>query len=170
MSWQLWPTPWAPTGHLVWQLTWYFSSICSTYPRYKFVYCTNNPELMLEISSCIYPDIQTHVLPLSTNLQMTSWIPPSRVPLAGYPPAGYPRQGIPQQGTPPGWTWLGAPLGVYPMEFWVMLQSIMGYGYPPRCLPHGILGNVAKHYGIWVPPLGVDRLKTLPSPSFGCRR
>ena len=23
---------------------------------------------------------------------------------------------------------------------------------PPRCLPHGILGNVAKHYGIWVPP------------------
>ena len=25
-------------------------------------------------------------------------------------------------------------------------------GYPPRCLPHGILGNVAKHYGIWVPP------------------
>ena len=28
-------------------------------------------------------------------------------------------------------------------------------GTPPRCLPHGILGNVAKHYGIWVPPLGV---------------
>ena len=25
-------------------------------------------------------------------------------------------------------------------------------GYPPRCLPHGILGNVAKHYGILVPP------------------
>ena len=24
---------------------------------------------------------------------------------------------------------------------------------PPR-LPHGILGNVAKHYGIWVPPPG----------------
>ena len=24
---------------------------------------------------------------------------------------------------------------------------------PPKCLPHGILGNVAKHYGIWVPPL-----------------
>ena len=34
---------------------------------------------------------------------------------------------------------------------WVMLQSIMGYGYPPRCLLHGILGNVAKHYGIWAP-------------------
>ena len=29
----------------------------------------------------------------------------------------------------------------------------------PRCLPHGILGNVAKHYGIWVPsPPGVDKL------------
>ena len=25
---------------------------------------------------------------------------------------------------------------------------------PPRCLPHGILGNVAKHYGIWYPPCG----------------
>ena len=32
----------------------------------------------------------------------------------------------------------------------------MGYGYPPWCLPHGILGNVAKHYGIWVTP-PVDR-------------
>ena len=28
---------------------------------------------------------------------------------------------------------------------------------PPRCLPHGILGNVAKHYGIWEPPPPVDR-------------
>ena len=41
---------------------------------------------------------------------------------------------------------------------------------PPQCLPHGILGNVAKHYGIWVPPPPpVDRqmegqahVKTLP--------
>ena len=63
--------------------------------------------------------------------------------LSGYPPRpdlggtlpGYPPwQGTPRQGTPPGWTWQGT---------------------PPRCLPHGILGNVAKHYGIWVPPLGV---------------
>ena len=44
-----------------------------------------------------------------------------------------------------------------------------GPGTPPP-LPHGILGNVAKHYGIWVPPLWTDRLmdgqtrvKTLPS-------
>ena len=44
----------------------------------------------------------------------------------------------------------------------------------PWCLPHGILGNVAKHYGIWVSLSrlsrpSVDRLKTLPSPSFGWR-
>ena len=40
-------------------------------------------------------------------------------------------------------------------------------GTPPRCLPHGILGNVAKHYGIWVPPCGQTEgqthVKTLPS-------
>ena len=72
--------------------------------------------------------------------------------------------GTPRQGTLPGRVLSlpgpgrVPPLGVCPMEFWVMLQSIMGYGYPPRCLPHGILGNVAKHYGIWVPP-PVDRQK-----------
>ena len=83
--------------------------------------------------------------------------PPSRVPphpdLAGGTLPGYPRQGTPQQGTPlagPGR--VPPPPGVCPMKFWLMLQSIMGYGYPPMCLPHGILGNVAKHYGIWVPP------------------
>ena len=32
---------------------------------------------------------------------------------------------------PPSWTWPGTPL--CPMAFWVMLQSIMGYGYPPNC-------------------------------------
>ena len=52
---------------------------------------------------------------------------PSRVPPTGYPPAGYPPDRI-----PPSWAWPGTP--------------------PPRCLSHGILGNVAKHYGIWVPP------------------
>ena len=97
---------------------------------------------------------------------------------SGYPPGGYPvryppgglgtprggpgtPQGGTQSGTPPGglgtppggvgWggvrvpplggTWSGTPRG--------------GLGTPP--LPHGILGNVAKHYGIWVPPPGVDR-------------
>ena len=35
---------------------------------------------------------------------------------------------------PPTWTWPGTPPpGVCSMAFWVMLQSIMGYGYPPRC-------------------------------------
>ena len=67
------------------------------------------------------------------------------VVLPGYPPP--PPRGGP--GTPPGGyltqvpprgTWPGYPRG--------------GSGYPP--LPHGILGNVAKHYGIWVPP-PVDR-------------
>ena len=98
----------------------------------------------------------------------STWVPPGRVPPAGYPPAryppgrvppwvGYPLAGYPQQGTP----WAGyppgkVPPGVCPMELWVMLQSIMGYGYPSRCLAYGILGNVAKHYGIWV-PLPVDR-------------
>ena len=82
--------------------------------------------------------------------------PPGRVPpiltwpggtLPGYPPrqGTPPRQSTPPgrvppwQGTPPSWTWQGNPP-------------------PPRCLPHGILGNVAKHYGIWVPPLGVNKL------------
>ena len=111
------------------------------------------------------------------------------VVLTGYPPSdlagGYPQQGTPPAGYPPPagpgrvpppppptgpgmvppppqvcalWhsrkcckaLWdMGPPPGVCPMAFWVMLQSIMGYGYPPP---------------------GVDRLKTLPSPSFGCGR
>ena len=73
-------------------------------------------------------------------------VPPSRVPPGRVPPHRVPpRQGTPQldlAGYPPG------PDRV-----------------PPR-LPHGILGNVAKHYGIWVPPLWTDRqtrVKTLPS-------
>ena len=84
--------------------------------------------------------------------------PPSRVtPLAGYPPAGYPSrvppgQGTPQQGTP----WQGTPQAGLPppagpgrvppgcpMAFWVMLQSIMGYGYPP-CRQTD--RHVSKHY------------------------
>ena len=38
---------------------------------------------------------------------------------------------------------MGTPPGVCPMAFWVMLQSIMGYGYPP---PHlgVILTNKVK--------------------------
>ena len=54
---------------------------------------------------------------------------PGQVPPGGYP-VRYPPGGVPGQVPPPG----GVPGQV-----------------PPR-LPHGILGNVAKHYGIWVPP------------------
>ena len=79
-------------------------------------------------------------------------------PRAGYPPPGWTWQVPP----PPGWTWQGNPPpprldlagyplpGVCPMAFWEMLQSIMGYGYPPS------------------PPVdrqsdGQTRVKTLPS-------
>ena len=94
---------------------------------------------------------------------------PSAV-LTGYPPiltwwgvaylgtphpdlaGGYPTLVPPQQGTPsPTWTWQGTPrldLAGYPPP---------GPGRVPPQLPHGILGNVAKHYGIWVPPLWTDR-------------
>ena len=65
-------------------------------------------------------------------------VPDQGSPPAGYPlgrvlpPAGYPtQQGTPQQGTPPQLDLAGYPPGVCPMAFWEMLQSIMGYGYPP---------------------------------------
>ena len=73
--------------------------------------------------------------------------------LPGYPPIlarGVPCPG----GTPPSW-----PGRVPPPKLDLA-------GYPPRCLPHGILGNVAKHYGIWVPPprCGLtNKVKLLPS-------
>ena len=78
---------------------------------------------------------------------------PPQLDLAGYPPAG-PGRVHPPAGYPPGWTWQGTPWlelaghppwlgtppagpgrvpppGACPMAFWEMLQSIMGYGYPP---------------------------------------
>ena len=77
------------------------------------------------------------------------------VVLTGYPPQpGYP----PSQGTPPG---AGYPPGRVP--------PLAGPGRVPPRLPHGILGNVAKHYGIRVPPPDVNRLKTLPSPILRMR-
>ena len=55
------------------------------------------------------------------------------VVLTGYPPRqGTPLPGYPLAGYPPGRTWQGTPPpGGCPMAFWEMLQSIMGYGYPP---------------------------------------
>ena len=109
--------------------------------------------------------------------------PPGRVPPAGYPPPGYPPSRVPPTRVLPS----RVPPGRVP-------PCLDLAKYPPRYLPHGILDNVRKHYGIWVPPLGVcpmafwvmlqsimgygyppaplgvDRLKTLPSPSFGCGR
>ena len=68
--------------------------------------------------------------------------PPGGVPDRVPPPGGYPDldlTGSPPGGVPgPGPDWV-PPRGGYPdpphclMAFWEMLQSIMGYGYPPRC-------------------------------------
>ena len=79
------------------------------------------------------------------SLCCPNWVPPPRQgtpparvpPRPGYPPPPEPGRVPP----PPGWTWQG----------------------PPR-LPHGILGNVAKHYGIRVPPCEqTNKVKLLPS-------
>ena len=92
---------------------------------------------------------------------------------------------VPLPGYPPILTWLGGTLPGFPLG---RVPPQAGYPPPPagysplagpgrvppphRCLPHGILGNVAKHYGIWVPPLWTDRqtrVKTLPFPSYYVR-
>ena len=99
--------------------------------------------------------------------------PTAGYPPAGYPHGRVPPQGTPQLGTPgrvppgwvppwqvtPGWTWQGTPRpgrvppcldlvgyppGVCPMAFWEMLQSIMGYGYPPMDRQKD--RHVSKHY------------------------
>ena len=69
---------------------------------------------------------------------------PTWVPPAGYPLAGYPPSRVPPQ----------LDLAGYPLPHGILGNVAKHYGIwvPPRCLPHGILGNVAKHYGIWVPP------------------
>ena len=108
----------------------------------------------------------------------TGRVPPGRVPPGqGTPSAGYhPQQGTPLgrvpplpsrvppgQGTPwpgQGGTLPGYPLAGYPLGRVSPGRVPPGQGtlpagpsrVPPRCLPHGILGNVAKHYGMWVPP------------------
>ena len=69
-----------------------------------------------------------------------TWVPPSQgTPLAGYPP---------HQGTP---SWQGTARPGYPPSGYPPCLDLAGY---PLQLPRGILGNVAKHYGIWVPPRG----------------
>ena len=79
-----------------------------------------------------------------------TWVPPGGVPDPSTP------RGVPDLGTPPGGylTWVPPQGGVRVpprclMAFWEMLQSIMGYGYPP----------------LWTDRLmdGQTRVKTLPS-------
>ena len=94
---------------------------------------------------------------LSTpSVVLPGYPPPDRVSPPFWPSQGSTWPGYPQAGYPPsrvlplswpcwGGTWPGYPPAGYPPA-----------RYPPR-LPHGILGNVAKHYGIWVPPLWTDR-------------
>ena len=119
--------------------------------------------------------------------------PPGGVPGPWYPPPGGTRTSVPPLGggtqtsvpppprggtqtlvPPPGG---GTQTSVPPLGGGTRTsvppppRGVPGPRYPPR-LPHGILGNVAKHYGIWVPPPcgqtdgwmeGQTRVKTLPS-------
>ena len=90
-----------------------------------------------------------------------SGYPPARVhPGQGTPRPGYPLSGYPPgQDTPPRLDLAGYPpqldLAGYPpscpMAFWEMLQSIMGYGYPPP---------VDRQIDGWIK--GQTRVKTLP--------
>ena len=59
---------------------------------------------------------------------------------------------------------MGTPPGVCPMAFWVMLQSIMGYGYPPCGQTHGWMDrHVSKHY---LPVVLRTRAVTISQPHF----
>ena len=77
-----------------------------------------------------------------------TWVPPRGGTWPGYPQGGY------LTWVPPGGTWPGYPPGgvqVPPrcclMAFWEMLQSIMGYGYPPCGQTDWWMDRrVSKHY------------------------
>ena len=88
-------------------------------------------------------------------------VPPRGVPRPRYPPGGYLDLGTlpggvpgPRYPPPGGYPDLGTPRGGVPGPWYPPPGGVPGPRYPPH--PHGILGNVAKHYGIWVPP-PVDR-------------
>ena len=80
---------------------------------------------------------------------------PGRVPPGRVPPLAGPGR-VPSPGVYPMEFWVmlqsimgyGYPLlGVCPMAFWVMLQSIMGYGYPPPLWTNRWMDrHVSKHY------------------------
>ena len=80
-------------------------------------------------------------------------VPDQGIPQPGYPPSqGNPLARVPP---PPSWTWQGTPQ--LPHGILGNVAKHYGIWVPPPRLPHGIPGNVAKHYGIWVPP-PVDKL------------
>ena len=81
------------------------------------------------------------------SVVLPGYPPPGGGTWAGYPPSrggtwpGYPPGGVPDRvpplgggpGTPPGGVRVPPPPRRCLMAFWEMLQSIMGYGYPPPC-------------------------------------
>ena len=103
---------------------------------------------------------EAYRLPCSKySLCYPNWVPP----WAGYPPPGYPPARVPPppgspQGNPPtrvpplppGYPPPRLDLAGYPpgcpMAFWEMLQSIMGYGYPPLWTDRWKDRRVSKHY------------------------
>ena len=77
-----------------------------------------------------------------------NWVlPPLLTWPGGVPYLGTPQQGTPSQGTPPA----RVPPSRVPLLPGYRVPPA-GPGRVPPQLPRGILGNVAKHYGIWVPP------------------
>ena len=139
-------------------------------------------QLLTRKSSCVNTrGIPPRRVVSTPSVVLTGYPPPSwpgwggvpylGTPLAGYPPAGYPiiltlpggypTLVPPQQGTSPGRVPL--PLAGPGRES----PPTAGPGRVPPSphLPHGILGNVAKHYGIWVPPSRcgqTNKVKLLP--------
>ena len=132
----------------------------------EHVYCIKHVRLVrVLLSECVW---QTGVCLIYSGLtqgqghtvrHLPGYPPSQGTPLPGYPPdwtwqgtppPGYPPARVPPQpGYPPSWTWQGTPPGC-PMAFWEMLQSIMGYGYPPSPVDRQIDGwkdrRVSKHY------------------------
>ena len=130
------------------------------------------------------PDLAGYPPQQGTPLFCPRGVPYLGTPQAGYPPDLAPGRGAPYLGTPlgrvppdripltQGTPLQGTPQAEYPLAGYPPARP--GWVTPPRCLPCGILGNVAKHYGIWVPPPrrpllpcgetdGQVHVKTLPS-------
>ena len=92
-------------------------------------------------------------------------------PLAGHPPIltwGVPCQGVPPGRVPPGRV---PSLDVCPMAFWEMLQSIMGYGYPPSVCPMAFWEMLQSIVGYGYPPVDrqTDTCQNITFPSYYVR-